>query len=64
MRPVILFDLDGTLIDSIDLIVSSFDHTRKVHFGDELPRSYWISTIGVTAKLIQSSGFPTTLWEI
>ncbi len=50
MRPVVLFDLDGTLIDSIDLIVASFAHTRKAHFGDEFPRSHWVSTIGVMLR--------------
>jgi pyrophosphatase PpaX len=27
----VLFDLDGTLIDSTDLIVSSYDHTYRAH---------------------------------
>ncbi|NND30057.1 MAG: HAD hydrolase-like protein, partial [Myxococcales bacterium] len=26
-----LFDLDGTLLDSIDLILESFHHTARVH---------------------------------
>lgn len=41
-----LFDLDGTLIDSIELILSSFRHTRRVHFGDELPDSVYLASIG------------------
>ena len=41
-----LFDLDGTLINSIDLILASFHHTRKVHFGDRLPDEYWVRGIG------------------
>jgi pyrophosphatase PpaX len=32
-----LFDLDGTLMDSTKLILESFHHTRRVHFGDRLP---------------------------
>lgn len=31
LRKAVLFDLDGTLLDSIDLIVASWDHTVAVH---------------------------------
>ncbi len=31
MKPVILFDLDGTLIDSTEAIVESFRHSLRVH---------------------------------
>src|SRR6266853_304529 len=30
-----LFDLDGTLIDSIELILRSYRHTMRVHRGQE-----------------------------
>lgn len=42
----ILFDLDGTLIDSIELIVRSFQHTTTEHLGTPLPREAIIPTIG------------------
>jgi len=42
----ILFDLDGTLIDSIELIVRSFQHTTETHMGTPLPREEIIPTIG------------------
>src|SRR5690349_3699643 len=42
----ILFDLDGTLIDSIELIVRSFQHTTAAHLGAPLPRDEIIPTIG------------------
>lgn len=45
-RPVVLFDLDGTLLDSIELIVASFHHTRAVHVGDRLDDAFWIEGIG------------------
>jgi pyrophosphatase PpaX len=45
-----LFDLDGTLIDSIALILSSYHQTRKVHFGDELPESYYLETLGMPLR--------------
>ncbi len=42
----ILFDLDGTLIDSIELIVRSFQHATTMHMGTPLPREKIIPTIG------------------
>jgi pyrophosphatase PpaX len=42
----ILFDLDGTLIDSIELIVRSFQHATELHLGTPLPRAEIIPTIG------------------
>jgi pyrophosphatase PpaX len=45
-----LFDLDGTLIDSVALILSSFHHTRLVHFGDHLPDEYYLETMGTPLR--------------
>lgn len=45
MRAV-LWDLDGTLIDSIPLIVESFRHTYRVHFGVDDPSIDWVAGIG------------------
>ena len=45
-----LFDLDGTLIDSIALILSSFHHTRHAHFGDRLPDDYYVATLGTPLR--------------
>ena len=47
---VYLFDLDGTLIDSIALILASFHHTREVHFGDRLPDAYYLETLGTPLR--------------
>lgn len=35
----ILFDLDGTLINTIDLIVASFEHTLEAYFPGEYSKS-------------------------
>ena len=43
---VILFDLDGTLIDSTELILSSYRHTMRAHLGRQLPDSDWLATMG------------------
>jgi pyrophosphatase PpaX len=43
---VCLFDLDGTLIDSIHLILSCYRHTFRTHFGEAPPDDVWIAGIG------------------
>ena len=45
-----LFDLDGTLIDSIGLILESYRHTMRVHRGEELPDSVWLEGIGTPLR--------------
>jgi pyrophosphatase PpaX len=47
---VYLFDLDGTLIDSVALILKSFHHTRLQHFGDRLPDEYYLAILGLTLR--------------
>jgi pyrophosphatase PpaX len=47
---VYLFDLDGTLIDSIELILASFHHTRQAHFGDRLPDEHYLATLGTPLR--------------
>ena len=41
-----LFDLDGTLIDSIDLILRSYRHTMRTHRGVEPPDHVWMEGLG------------------
>lgn len=45
-----LFDLDGTLIDSVALILASFHHTRERHYGDRLPDDYYLMTLGMPLR--------------
>lgn len=47
----VLFDLDGTLIDSIELILSSYRHTLEIHRGTVPPNEVWLEGLG------------TPLWE-
>jgi pyrophosphatase PpaX len=47
---VYLFDLDGTLIDSVALILKSFHHTRQEHFGDRLPDEHYVATLGMPLR--------------
>jgi pyrophosphatase PpaX len=43
-----LFDLDGTLIDSIDLILRSYRHTMQIHRANEPlpPDAVWMKGLG------------------
>lgn len=41
-----LFDVDGTLIDSIELILASFRHTMTKRTGRVPPEHLWIATLG------------------
>lgn len=46
MLRTILFDLDGTLIDSIELIRRSYDHTLRVHLGRTMNEREWLAGLG------------------
>src|SRR5436189_902341 len=41
-----LFDLDGTLIDSIELILRSYRHTMRLHRGQEPSDDVWMQGLG------------------
>jgi pyrophosphatase PpaX len=43
----ILFDLDGTLIDTTDLILHCFNHSWHSVFGRTRPREAFIATMGI-----------------
>ena len=46
MRPPLLFDLDGTLIDSIELILSSMRHAFEGYPGRAPTNDEWRAQIG------------------
>lgn len=46
-----LFDLDGTLIDSIDLILASYRHTLAVHGFPQVPDSEWMRGVGTPLRV-------------
>lgn len=46
-RPrVVIFDLDGTVVDSVELIVESFQHAVRTVLGEELSREELIAHVG------------------
>src|SRR5262249_19371005 len=48
-RPMILFDLDGTLVDTTDLILRSFRHAFDRHLPGKLPpREEIVATFGTS----------------
>lgn len=47
----ILFDLDGTLIDSLELILASYRHTMSIHLGRVPPDDAWLSTMGMPLRV-------------
>jgi len=50
--PTILFDFDGTLVDSIELILESYRHTMRVHRPDgHWPDSLWLEGLGTPLRV-------------
>ena len=46
MYKYIMFDLDGTLVDTNDLILTSFKHTYKKHLNREVPEEEILKNFG------------------
>lgn len=45
-----LFDLDGTLLDSVELILSSYRHTLRAHRNEVPPDSVWLAGLGTPLR--------------
>lgn len=46
----VLFDLDGTLADTVELILRCFRHTMEVHRGSAPPDEEWLVGIGTPLR--------------
>jgi pyrophosphatase PpaX len=46
----VLYDFDGTLADSTELIMRSYRHTMTCHLGDCPPDAHWLSGFGMTLE--------------
>lgn len=42
----VLFDVDGTLLDTVELIIQSYQHTFRTHLGREVPEERILAGIG------------------
>ncbi|HEX7025439.1 MAG TPA: HAD-IA family hydrolase [Gemmatimonadales bacterium] len=47
----VLFDLDGTLIDSVRLILDSYHHTLAAHGQEPRSDDYWLAGIGTPLRV-------------
>lgn len=47
----VLFDLDGTLIDSIDLIITSYHHTMSAHGLPPVSDADWMAGVGTPLRV-------------
>ena len=45
-----LFDLDGTLLDSVELILASYRHTALVHTGTAPDDAVWLAGLGTPLR--------------
>lgn len=48
--PGVFFDLDGTLADTVELILRSYRHTMATHLGEVLPDERWIYGMGTPLR--------------
>jgi pyrophosphatase PpaX len=49
--PVILFDFDGTLVDSVRLIIESYHHTMRVHGLPQHSDTFWVAGLGTPLRV-------------
>ncbi len=59
----VLFDLDGTLADTIGLILSCYRHTMKTHLGAAPPDAEWIRGMGTPLR-VQLAAFARSPDEV
>lgn len=52
----VLYDFDGTLADTTDLIMRSYRHTMQTHLGEVPPDEEWLSGFG-TPLVVQLARF-------
>jgi pyrophosphatase PpaX len=46
----VFFDLDGTLADTVELILLSYRHTMRTHLGVAPPDARWLATMGTPLR--------------
>ena len=61
---VVLFDLDGTLIDTIELILSSMRHATAEVLGESLPDEVLLHNVGVPLRVQMEEFAPDRVDEL
>jgi pyrophosphatase PpaX len=46
----VFFDLDGTLADTVELILMSYRHTMRTHLGEAPPDTRWLAKMGTPLR--------------
>ena len=61
----VLFDLDGTLIDSVRLILDSYHHTMAAHGLPERTDDEWLAGLGTPLRVSPGPTIasPWTRWS-
>ena len=59
----LLFDLDGTLADSVGLILHCYRHTMRTHLGHEPADELWLAGMG-TPLMVQLEAFARSAHEL
>lgn len=63
-RSTILFDLDGTLLDSVELIVRAYQHATATHLGQPIAREQIIPSIGRALPAVMAELAPGRAAEL
>ena len=59
----VLFDLDGTLANTVGLILACYRHTMKTHLGEARPDAEWIAGMGTPLR-VQMQHFASSPEEL
>ena len=58
MLKYILFDFDGTLVNTNDVIIASWQHTYRTYLGHEAPVEHITACFGEPLLLTMAREFP------
>jgi phosphoglycolate phosphatase-like HAD superfamily hydrolase len=66
-RPIraVLYDFDGALADSTELIMRSYRHTMRLHLGEAPPDEVWLEGFGtpLETQIHRFARWPSVAWR-